>query len=272
MILDYKEYVTQTAHQGIVNYVSVDSGLPLFSHKAVCPFCHASINNSIYRKSKTDYPEWLFGSFSQWEEVVQCPTCGWWEYKYQNSSDAAVDGIRASDLEYSSAILRRYDNSSCDAPIDALRQQLTKTPDIIYSIDAHRMEDLVRSVFSDFYPSCKVYSFGKTRDGGKDGILVDDDGNQILLQIKRRETPNVTEGVTALRELMGVSLLYDNVKGCIFVSTADHYSPDAIKYASAMESRHKVDTFELIDCQEFLRRVDLTKDKLPIAWELLLRL
>lgn len=272
MILDYKEFVTENAHQGVVNYVSVESGLPLFSHKSICPFCHTTINNRIYQKSVDDYPDWLFGSFNQWEEVVQCPICGWWEYKYQNSSDAIVDGIRATDLEYSSAILRRYDNSSCAVPVEALRHQLPKEPDLIYSINPHKMEELVRSVFSDFYPSCKVYAFGKTRDGGKDGLLVDDSGNQILLQIKRRENPNATEGVTALRELMGVSLLYDNIKGCIFVSTADHYSPDAVKYARAAEHRKKVEIFELVDCKEFLRRVDLTKNNLPVAWETLLKL
>ena len=272
MILDYKDYATEIGHRGIVNYALAESALPLFSHKPLCPFCHTEIKNKVYQKEQRDCPEWLFGSFDQWEEVIQCPVCGWWEYKYQNSSDAILDGIRASDIEYSSAILRRYDNSSCEAPINALREQLLKTPDIIYSVHPHKMEDLVRSVFSDFYPSCKVYAFGRTRDGGKDGILVDNNGNQTLLQIKRRENPKATEGVIPLRELMGVSLLYDNVKSCIFVSTADHFSPEAIKYAKAIESRHIVDTFELIDCQEFLKRIDLTKDKLPTAWESLLRL
>ena len=272
MILDYNEYVTESGHKVVVNYVSIESRLPLFSHKSICPFCHTDIKAVIYQKSQRDYPEWLFGSFDQLEEVIQCPVCGWWEYKYQNNSDAVIDGIRASDIEYSSAILKRYDNSSCEVPIDALRQQLLKTPDIIYSIDPHKMEDLVRSVFSDFYPSCKVYSFGKTRDGGKDGILVDNDGAQKLLQIKRRENPKSTEGVIPLRELMGVSLMYDNVKGCIFVTTADHFSRDATKYAKAMETKRRVDKFELIDCREFLKRIDLTTDKLPTAWESLLKL
>lgn len=272
MILDYKEYVTEIGEKGIVNYISTESNLPIFSHETECPFCHTEIKNMVYKKSRRDYPDWLFGSFDQREEVIQCPICGWWEYKYQNSSDAVVDGIRASDVEYSSAILKQYDDSSSEAPIDALRQQLLKTSDIIYSIDPHKMEDLVRSVFSDFYPSCKVYSFGKTRDGGKDGVLVDNDGKQILLQIKRRTNPNATEGVVPLRDLMGVSLLHDNVKECIFVTTADHYSTDAADHANAMVIRHKVDAFELIDCKEFLKRVDLTKDKLPTVWEKLLKL
>ena len=113
MILDYKEYITEEGHKGSVNYISVESGLPLFAHKEICPFCHTEIVNTIYQKSHRDYPDWLFGSFDQWEKVIQCPVCGWWEYKYQNSSDAVADGISASDIEYSSAILKQYDNSSC---------------------------------------------------------------------------------------------------------------------------------------------------------------
>ena len=272
MILDYSRYVSEKGHKGLVNYIFTESQLPLFSHKSICPFCKIEINNEIYSKSKHEYPDWLFGSFDQWEEVIQCPNCGWWEYKYQNSSDAIIDGIRASDIEYSSAILKEYDNSSSEVPIEALRKELLRKKDIIYSIDTHKMEELVRSVLADFYPSCKVYEFGKTRDGGKDGILVDDDESQILLQVKRRMNPNSTESVIALRELMGVSLLYDNVKGCIFVTTADHYSPEAKEYAKAMETRHKVETFELIDCKEFLKRIDLTKDCLPTVWETLLKL
>lgn len=57
MILDYKECVTEKGHRGIVNYVSTESGLPLFSHKSICPFCHTEINNTVYQKSLMDYPE-----------------------------------------------------------------------------------------------------------------------------------------------------------------------------------------------------------------------
>lgn len=134
------------------------------------------------------------------------------------------------------------------------------------------MEELVRSVFSDFYPSCKVKAFGKTRDGGKDGLLIDNSGKQSLIQIKRRTKANATEGVEALRALIGTTVIEDNVRGCIFVSTADHFSKPAKDYASNVINKNIVDTFDLIDCKEFLRMADLVRDKLPDVWTKLLKL
>ena len=82
MILDYSEYVTERGSNGIVNFVRADNGTELFKHNSVCPFCQKRITSKVYSKSSRDYPEWLFGSFDQSEQVVQCPICGWWEYKY----------------------------------------------------------------------------------------------------------------------------------------------------------------------------------------------
>ena len=93
MILDYSEYVTERRSNGIVNFVRVDNGTALFNHDSVCPFCQKRITSTVYGKTKRSYPEWLFGSFDESEWVVQCPTCGWWEYKYSNQSDAIIDGI-----------------------------------------------------------------------------------------------------------------------------------------------------------------------------------
>lgn len=252
MIVDYSEYITEKASKGIVNSVYVENGLPLFKHDSVCPFCKQKIENVIHHKSKTDYPEWLWGRFDQSELVVQCPNCGWWEY--------------------SSGILKTYEDSDIDIPLEVLRKYINKDTSVIYNIDAHKMEELVRSVFSDFYPSCKVKAFGKTRDGEKDGLLIDNSGKQSLIQIKRRTKANATEGVEALRALIGTTVIEDNVRGCIFVSTADHFSKPAKDYASNVINKNIVDTFDLIDCKEFLRMADLVRDKLPDVWTKLLKL
>ena len=94
------------------------------------------------------------------------------------------------------ASLLSYNDNAIDVPINALREYINKNPDKIYKINEHRMEDLVRSVFSDFYPSCTVRKFGQTRDGGRDGLLIDENGQQFLISIKRRESPKATEGVS----------------------------------------------------------------------------
>lgn len=272
MILDYREYVTESASKGLVNYISRDTNLALFDHKAICPYCKTKIENVVYSKSVREYPDWLYGSFDQSENVVQCPKCGWWEYKYSNQSDAILDGIRASDVEYASAKLRTFDNASVEVPLEVLREYLLKKPDLIYEIDAHKMEDLVRSVLKDFMPDCEVKHFGKTRDGGRDGLLIDAEGKQTLLQVKRRTKADATESVVALRELMGVAILENNLKGCIFVSTADHFSRDVEKYAQQVLNTNFIEKFELVNCDEFLSRLNLVQKNVPQEWQKLLKL
>ena len=271
MILDYSEFETESSSSGIVNFVHLDNRKAFFAHDHICPFCKTTTSKA-YAKQKKDYPEWLFGSFDEFESVYQCPNCGWWEYHYSNQSDAIIDGIRASDNQYSSAIIKKYNVDSISVPIAALRSYIEKHPDAIYKIDAYKMEELVRSVFSDIYPSCTVMAFGKTRDGGKDGLLIDDDGDQYIIQVKRRSNPNATEGIGPVRELMGASLDVDNVKGCLFVSTADHFSHDAKTYANHMIERACVEKYDLIDCKAFLKMVNITRTKQPTYWEQLLRL
>lgn len=92
MILDYREYVMENGSNGIVNYINNETNIALFNHISVCPYCKTKIDNIVYSNLKRDYPEWLFGPFDQFEKVVQCPICGWWEYKYSNHSDAILDG------------------------------------------------------------------------------------------------------------------------------------------------------------------------------------
>lgn len=273
MIFDYSNYTTRVGHKGIVNYTCVDSNEELFSHEPVCPFCKQPITNVTYKQTDASYPDWLFGSFYQSEQVIQCPICGWWEYKYVNQSDAVIDGIRASDLTIHTSILKKYyEDSDPTVPISILRSYIEKNPTKIYGIDPHKMAELVRAVFADFYPNCSVIPFGKTRDGGKDGLLIDADGNQKIIQVKRRSSPTSTEGVSAIRELLGVASLEDNRTGCIFVSTADHFSKDAKQSAQKAVQKNNVDSFELYDYKAFIKLINITKPNLPDIWQELLQL
>lgn len=270
MVLDYSEYIIESGLTGVVNYRRQENNTHLFKHRSVCPFCRIEIKNSIYFKTKHG-PEWLFsGSFFESERVLQCPNCGWWEYSYENSSDSIDEGVRANEIKYASAILRAYNDNSMDIPITELRKYLEKKPDLLYSINPHKLEEVVRSVFKDFYPSCEVKTFGQTRDGGRDGLIIMDDGSHHLLQVKRRTHRNHTEGISQLRELIGASVIEDNLSGCIYVTTAAHFSDDAQKYAQQVVSKKVVETFDLINYSEFLHMMELTKDHLPNKWRELL--
>lgn len=274
MILDYSNYVISSAESGIVNFYTSENNLPLFSHTPCCPFCKKKIENEVYHKVDVTHPEWLFGEFRQTEVVIQCPHCGWWEYQYKNSSDAVVDGIRASSIKYASATLKQFEDSSQDVPVDELRKYLLKKPEIMYNIDPHKMEELVRSIFKDFYPDCKVIALGKTHDGGKDAILIDNQGKHFFVSIKRRSDPNATEGVDTIRDLLGAAMAEDNVTGCIYVSTADHFSSYAIKHMEKVKaaSSNMVDTYELYDYKKFVDTLKISSSKLPESWSELLTL
>lgn len=273
MILDYSSYIKTKGSSGIVNYETVDNKIELFKHDSICPFCKKKIEDVVYSKNQTQYPDWLWGSFSEYETVIQCQICGWWEYIYKNSSDAILDGIRASDIEIYSSILEEYEDYSENVPVISLRDYIEKNPDKIYGISAHKMEELVRSVFKVYNHNCEVISFGKTRDGGKDGLIIFENNDRYLLQVKRRINPSATEGVDAIRSLIGVSAIEDETpKGCIFVSTADHFSSEAIKTAKKAVEKRVVDSFDLYNCKEFLELMELTKPSMPTVWELFLKI
>lgn len=272
MILDYSNYIERNAHRGVVNYSIVDSNSNLFQDVSTCPFCNQIVTKRVYSKSKYDCPAWLRGSFDQFEDVVQCPICGWWEYKYMNSSDAIDDGIRASDLTIVTALLRQYGESDKEIPIATLRKYIEKNPEKIYGIHTSKMEELVKAVFSDFYPHCEVSLVGKSHDGGKDIVIIENDGGCFFVQVKRRTKKEATEGVSFVRELLGASIIEDNVKGCIFVSTADHYSKPSEEYAKKAVEKRLVESFELIDCSRFLTLMDLTKNVAPDIWKKFLTL
>ena len=274
MILDYSEYNTESAEDGVVNFIINRTNLPLFTHKPHCPFCDRAIDNEVHSKTSVTYPVWLNGEFRQSETVIQCPICGWWEYQYKTSSDAILDGIRASSITFKSAILKQFNNSSIEVPVNELRKYLLKKPDVIYGIDAHKMEELVRSVFKDFYPNCQVISMGKTRDVGKDAILIDNQGKHFFVSVKRRSDPNKTEGVDTIRDLLGAMIAHDGITGCIYVSTADHFSSDALKHLEKVKasSSNIVDTFELYDFKRFIEAIHKSASKLPDSWSQLLKL
>lgn len=44
-------------------------------------------------------------------------------------------------------------DASTEVPVSVLRTYIEKRSEFIYNIDTHKMEELVKSIFKDFYPS-----------------------------------------------------------------------------------------------------------------------
>ncbi|WP_460293783.1 restriction endonuclease [Clostridium tertium] len=269
MILDYSEYIFRKGSQGVVNFKHQENNVDVFyAEKGVCPFCKIKIKNDVFRKSLR-HPNIFEGSFEEWETVIQCPICGWWEHVYQNSSDAMLEGVRFSEIKINTSILRKYDDNSKVVPIKALSEYIKKNPEKIYGIHHKKMEELTQSIFRECY-SCDVELVGKSHDGGKDLILINDD-KPTIIQVKRRTKKEKAEPVSSIRELLGTTLLHQS-KSCIFVTTADHFSNMAIKEADKAKQLNLVEEFELIDYHRFIDMMQLKKKNNELIWNKLIRL
>lgn len=266
MILDYSQYISVSGEEGIVNFKSVENTMDNVNKKlGYCPFCKTKINNRIYY-TENNKISWCRAV--EYESVNQCPKCGWWEHKYTFSSDDIDEGVRATSVELSQAVLRRYDDNSKTIPIEVLNKYITENPDKIYGINDRKMEELVACVFKDFH-DCEIKLVGKSHDGGKDLILIDGE-EKTFVQVKRRTQASKVEPVSSIRDLIGASIIED-AKACIFVSTADHFSRNAVNVAEKVVRDNKFDSFELIDYHRFVDMLNLKRDKMPNEWEKVLK-
>jgi hypothetical protein len=90
-------------------------------------------------------------------------------------------------------------------------------------MNPHRLEELVAAIFKANYKDCEAIHVGKPDDGGIDVVFVDSGERQWLIQVKRRENPQSSEGVGVIRNLLGAMLLENSSYG-ILVSTANHFT------------------------------------------------
>jgi hypothetical protein len=99
--------------------------------------------------------------------------------------------------------------------------------------------------------SCDVVHCGKSHDGGIDLILADSDIGHIPIQVKRRSTPGSVESVSLVREFRGAMLLKGYDRG-ILVTTADHFSNEAIEASTPSPQDLVEQCIDLIDCRRLL--------------------
>jgi HJR/Mrr/RecB family endonuclease len=130
---------------------------------------------------------------------------------------------------------------------------LRRTPAGWYTINTRRFEQLDADVFRRNYSAAEVTHVGRPDDGGVDVLLVEADGRQWLIQAKRRESPDTSEGISTVRNLLGAMVLEDARYGVV-VSTADHFSYRARQAVGRAHERGMV--LRLIDKRAFDRLLD----------------
>jgi restriction system protein len=199
-------------------------------------------------------------------QVHECKNCGWWNYEYRYERQGYVWHRDDTLKVLYRGIVKRFALSSSEAPINDLRKTISRTPSLVYKVSPKRMEELVRYCFESYF-RCNVKHCGRSHDGGFDLVVVESD-EPILVQVKRRGAEKKSEGVAAVRELLGVMVIQRTASG-IFVTTAPRFSSAAMKARNKVIHDNSVRRFDLIDLDRLMcllrcaKRNRFTSDQPP---------
>jgi len=272
VILDYSQYVEDeeftraTVYHGVTH--RTDPSVPeLFFKRGECPFCkrpapQVHMNTDEVVRCAGD-------GYGFMTLAWQCP-CGWWQTYSHTWGDET--GLSVAGHRTRSAILRRFEPTDAALPIEAVRRELVTKPSLLHEIGHEKMEQLVASVFADYY-ECDVEHVGRSGDQGIDLYVILGD-KTTMVQVKRRRYQSSrfkSEPVEAVREFLGATLLQGS-RDAIFVTNAEAYSPGAVDTARRALTLELVRSFELLNGDHFLRRLGLVQERLSPVWQRNLRI
>ena len=210
-------------------------------YRGPCPFCGTQLRQR-YSEFAID-PYWNEGFL---HESWACIACGWWWHGTLPDHSYSIGDTYVAVLRLTPSI-----PPELVAGIAEVRANTER----LFAMDPTKFELFVGDILSAFY-KCEVVHCGKSHDGGVDLILLDSDLGKIPIQVKRRSKPKSVESVSLVREFRGAMLLNGHDRGKI-VSTADHFSPEAVE-ASTPKPHHLVSQeIELINCRRLLDIMDL---------------
>jgi hypothetical protein len=193
-------------------------------------------------------------------DFFTCAQCGWWvvHQDFISGTDLA-DGVHWAKL-------KQFDIRKADVPIQHLRDYISKNPYKIYDISPQSFEKLLVDCLRDFF-DCEARHVGGPGDGGIDIILVISD-EPILVQVKRRSSPQAVESVRIVREILG-TLLSENVYQGIIISTANRFSKEAIRNVELPVIKSKGYKVSLYDYQTVLKIITSDRKTAFTPWSAL---
>ena len=236
---------------------------PFFERTGWCPYCREQTSIVYSDAGRRDHNDWITPT-SEFRTVTafSCHRCNWWDVEYAVQFDVGM--ARIEHLTLTHGILKSYDVKDLGVPVATLREVVESRMDLLNQIHPKKMEELVGSVFGDFYDIDEVRLCGKSHDGGIDLVLVQSE-TPIAVQVKTRRTPNKGESVAAVRDFLGAMTLRDFTSG-IFVTTADRFSLSSQNAARSILSKGRVSMFELVDRNRFLDMVRETSTEKVEPW------
>jgi restriction endonuclease Mrr len=212
----------------------------------LCPYCRTRLE-----QGRRDF-EWQDYVVDE-AIVADCHNCGYWVY----SSYSQVDETEFGDPIHTwGAHISKLNEFSEELPQEChaeLAQYLRRNPTFWHMMEPSPLERLVAEVYRRNYAPCEAIHVGRPGDGGVDVLLIDSGAEKWLVQVKRRETDEASEGVATIRNLLGAMILEGMFRG-IVVSTADHFTFQACR---ARERAARVGFYlELVDRGKLNRMLD----------------
>jgi len=209
-----------------------------------CSFCATKLekieNEELKEDMHRDYCLWY------------CDKCCFWQARIYSAFNACMPP--PDNWAYISK-LREFDTKLPEGCSEELALYIRRHPNFLYSCNPTRFEKFVADVFRANYTNAEVLHIGRPNDGGVDVLLIDTEKKEWVIQVKRRGSPNSSEGVSTIRDILGAMVVRGVSRG-IVVSTAARFSPKAKLAADAAMAEPYCMTVKLVDESIFNKMLD----------------
>lgn len=204
-----------------------------------CPYC----GNALAELSAHDNLGFTSTS-TFFAALLICHLCGFWRRSFADSLTGA---------EYTLPLVRSFQPEVHAPALRALSAEVARSPKRLYSLTPRHFELFVATVLKDFL-ECEVRHVGGTGDGGIDLVALIAD-TPLLIQVKRREHADRSEGIEVVRSLFASLFAAGHKRGMI-VTSANSFTRGA--QAWARSPRLIASKFE-IDLVDIARLLDMTR-------------
>jgi hypothetical protein len=218
----------------------------------VCPYCGETLKRPVVHDNLAAAAR-VTSVFYTYLEI--CEVCGFWRREFGDSLTGTV-----WTLPYT----RSFQPESHVPALRALAEQISNSPDRLYSLSPTSFELFVGTVLRDFM-DCEVKHVGGTSDRGVD-LLVIDGEPPLLVQVKRRSRPDSHEGVEVVKNMFASLYAAGQSRGMV-VTSANRFTRGARAWVRNPVLVRDSFTLDLVDVN---RLIDMTRRSIPAvesAWQ-----
>ena len=195
------------------------------------------------------------------QSATYCPLCGWWILETEEHIGGGAVERDVSDI--AEGVIDCYDVSSVEVPVTEVRRYLASHREDVAALHPAKFEQLVASVFRDFF-DCEVVHVGGPGDNGIDALAIIGSTTH-LIQAKRRKSVGAVESVATVREFLGALIGARGRRGHL-VTTASGFSRSARRLASSTSLREHQIELNLVSFEDLFRMLSIANKRLPAVW------